>query len=402
MRSIKQTKRFLILILLGLFLFSCQNENFEETQLLPQSETDVSKELAKTVAKNFAYDQEVSKQLKNGLKKSAFRTTDFKSEQKVKEVITIKTSNQLPAFYIINLEPKGYVIVSGNKKETPILAFSDSGYFEYDSLAIKTIGLYDWMENRKKRIKELRNNPSIEVADSVVEQWVYMAPPEDDEVIISGGTVYEQVGPLLSTTWNQGCGYNNLLESCSSGGSCGRVWAGCVATATAQVMRYWEHPSSYSWSAMPNGSGSNETSRLMRDIGDAVDMNYGCNGSGASTEDARDALVYEFGYSSSAEYVHVHSDVVVTQLNYNYPLIMRGEGSGGHAFVCEGYKRTRHIQIHNPGTYYEYETSFISGFYLYMNWGWGGWLDGWFLFNDMTPGSHNYNSDRRMIINVHP
>jgi hypothetical protein len=140
----------------------------------------------------------------------------------------------------------------------------------------------------------------------------------------------------------------------------------------------------------------------MRDIGDAVDMNYGCNGSGASTEDARDALVYEFGYSSSAEHVHVHSDVVVTQLNYNYPLIMRGEGSGGHAFVCEGYKRTRHIQIHNPGTYYEYETSFISGFYLYMNWGWGGWLDGWFLFNDMTPGSHNYNSDRRMIINVHP
>jgi hypothetical protein len=371
MRSIKQTKRFLTFILLGLFLFSCQKEIIEESQLTQLSETDVSAELAITVAKNFAYDQEVSNQLKSGLKKSAFRTADFKSTQKVKEVVTIKSSDFLPAFYIINLEPKGYVIVSGNKKETPILAFSDSGYFEYDTLAIKTIGLYEWMENRKKRIKELRNNPSIEVADSVEEQWDYMAPPEggDDEVIISGGTVYEQVGPLLSTTWNQGCGYNNLLSTCSSGGSCGRVWTGCVATATAQVMRYWEHPSSYTWSAMPNTSGSDETSRLMRDIGNAVDMDYGCSGSSASTEDARDALVDDFGYSSSAQYVYVHSDVVVTQLNYHYPLIMRGEGSGGHAFVCEGYKRNRHIQIHNPGTYYEYETSIISDFYLYMNWG---------------------------------
>ncbi len=370
MRSIKKIKQFLTLVLLGVFLFSCQKETIKKTQPALLSETDVSVELATSVAKNFAYDQAVSKQLKRSIEKSAFRANDFKSEQKVKKVVSIKSAEQLPAFYIVNLEPEGFVLVSGNKKEAPILAFSETGYFEYDSLSIKSIGLFDWIEARKNRIKELRNNPSIDVVDRIEKQWDYMAPPEgdDDEVIISGGTVYQQVGPLLNTTWNQGCGYNNLLASCSSGGSCSRVWAGCVATATAQVMRYWQHPSSYTWSAMPNNSGSNETSRLMKDIGDAVDMNYDCSGSGASTEDARDALVNEFGYSSGAQYVYVHSDVVVTQLNYHYPLIMRGEGSGGHAFVCEGYRRNRHIVIHNPGTYYEYETSIISDFYLWMNW----------------------------------
>jgi hypothetical protein len=131
-------------------------------------------------------------------------------------------------------------------------------------------------------------------------------------------------------------------------------------------------------------------------------MSYSCSASSASTEDVVDVLVDEFNYSSNASYVYLCGSTIVAQLNNNWPILMRGSGSGGHAWVCDGYRRNRHIHIHNPGTYYEYETSTISDFYLSMNWGWGGNNNGWFLYNDFTPGNHNYNSNRKMIINIHP
>lgn len=409
MDKLKETRWVLTLILIGLFISSCQKNKLEETLLTVQSETDVSIELATTVAKNFVYDQAFFQRSSNDLKNSSLRTLDFKSDQKIKEITIAKSFDDLLAFYVVEFDPEGFVIVAGNRKETPILAFSENGCFEYDPSTIESTGLHEWIETIKKKIAELRNNPLIEVADSIEEQWDYMAPPEDDEIVISGGTVYEQKGPYLSTSWNQGIGYNEEAPFCNCAipGN-GKAFTGCVATATAQVMKFWEYPSSYNWNEMPNNTGCIETSKLMRDIADEVDMNWGCyseGGSGAVTSKVRNALVSKFGYSNEVKYTIVNFNTIVTQLNYGWPVIMRGrepDNSGGHTWVCDGYKRNRHITIHNPGTYYEYETSTISSYYLQMNWGWGGTSDGWYLYNDMTPGDNNLNRDRYIIINIHP
>jgi hypothetical protein len=396
MTTIKQIKYFLAIILIGFFLFSCQKEQVKTNH----SDTDVTIALATKVAQNFAYDQ-AFQQNPNSLKKVNFRSSNFISDMKIKNVLTIKINDITPAFYVIRFEPEGFIIVAGTKKETPILAYSEKGYFEYNPLLKETNGLNEWIEVRKEKIKNLIKNPQIEVADSIKEQWDFSAPPIDDETIVSGGTVSEQKGPLLSTAWDQGCGYNDLLDICSAGGSCGRVWTGCVATATAQVMRYWQYPSNYTWATMPDSAGSAETSRLMEDIGDAVDMTYGCEGSSALTSEARNALVNTFGYSSSASYVNYNTSTLVTQLNLNWPVILRGQGTGGHAWVCDGYRRNKSTSIHNPGTYYEYETYTFSPLFLWMNWGWGGTSNGWFLYDDFTPLAHNFNTDRKMIINIH-
>lgn len=402
MDKLKQTRQFITVILIGLSLFSCHREEEEKSRSTSQAVTDVSIELATNVAKNFAYDQ-VFLQNTNNLKNCSFRSSNFISDKEIRNVLTIRIDDKTPAFYVVQFEPEGFIAVSGTKKETPILAYSESGYFEYNYLLVESNGLNEWVETRKEKIKSLIRNPLIGVADSIEEQWDYAAPPIDGEEIVSGGTVYEQKGPLLSTTWNQGCGYNDLLNACTDGGSCGRVWTGCVATATAQVMRYWEHPNTYTWSSMPNNSGSAETSRLMRDIGNAVNMSYGCDGSSAYTSDARDALVNTFGYSGYASYVTYNTSTLVTQLNASWPVILRGQGTGGHAWVCDGYRRNRYISIHNPGTYYEYETYTFSPLYLWMNWGWGPFGgNGWFLYDDFTPGANNFNTDRKMIINIHP
>ena len=84
---------------------------------------------------------------------------------------------------------------------------------------------------------------------------------------------------------------------------------------------------------------------------------------------------------------------------------MRGnspDGGTGHAWVCDGYRRNINIVIHNPGTVYEYESSFVSDFYLRMNWGWSGrYNTAWFLYGVYTPGSSNYSSNSKMLINIH-
>ena len=401
MNRFKLTKQFLTIILIGFFLFSCNKEEEERTLSDSHSDADVSIELATKVAQNFASDQAFL-QNPNKLNKASFRSKSFISDKKIKNVLTISNDNNTPAFYVFNFEPEGFIIVAGTKKETPILAYSESGYFEYNPLSSKSNGLNEWIDNRKEKINELNNNQLIGIADSIQEQWDRSAPPMDKEIIVLGGTVYEQKGPLLSTNWSQGYGYNDSLGICATGGSGGRVWTGCVATATAQVMRYWKHPSFYTWDAMPNNSGSPETSRLMRDIGKAVKMSYGCDWSEAYTSDARNALVNKYGYSGSASYVTYNTSILVTQLNAGWPVILRGEGTGGHAWVCDGYRRNIATWIHNPDTYYEYETYTISPLYLWMNWGFGPYgSNGWFLYNDFTPGSDNFNTDRKMIVNIH-
>lgn len=109
--------------------------------------------------------------------------------------------------------------------------------------------------------------------------------------------VYTQVGPLISTTWDQGCYYNAYCPPTSSGGACGRVWTGCNATAMAQIFKYYNYPTSgmsyhcnanapshcidfstqtYNYAAMPNSLSSHneEVAKLMYHIGIAVDMQW--------------------------------------------------------------------------------------------------------------------------------
>ena len=405
MNRLKWTKQFFILILMGLLFFSCQKKDVELEKSNIEQKTDVSLELAKKVALNYAHDFFDEANLKS--KKINFRDASYKSDRIIQKVLTIENETKKPLMYVIQLESQGFIIVSGTKKSTPILAFSKTGKFDVNEVENLPIGVSDWIEGQKKRLKNLKELEANFISDDITSQWKIlecMAPPHDDEIIISGGTVHEEVGPLTSTTWSQGVGYNNNAPyyGCSNTDN-GRAWAGCVAVATAQIMKYWEHPNSYNWSLMPDDAGSSETSRLIRDIGDEVIMIYGCSGSGAAMENVVDALVYEFNYSSSASYVHVWGSTIVTQLNYGWPIIMSGSGSAGHAWVCDGYKRNRHIHIHNPGTYYEYETSTISNYYLQMSWGQNdGLYNAWYLYNDYTPGSSNFNSNNRMIINIHP
>lgn len=108
---------------------------------------------------------------------------------------------------------------------------------------------------------------------------------------------------------------------------------------------------------------------LMKDCGVSLNMNYGPV-SGASIYSYTPAFKNYFRYSSrtvnrsgceTAEFTRIITD----ELQEGRPIIYCGTGEdGGHAFVVDGYD---------------------TNYFLHVNWGWGGYSDGYFDMNYMDP-----------------
>ena len=94
------------------------------------------------------------------------------------------------------------------------------------------LGQYEW--------KKLMEESGINTYNSKL-KVIDPDPPPDCE-----DHTYYTRGPLLGTRWGQGCGYNSYCPYNPESPYCFRCPTGCVATAMAQVMRYWQYPTYYS------------------------------------------------------------------------------------------------------------------------------------------------------------
>lgn len=327
----------------------------------------------------------------------------------VSQSLSVPDENGQPNLHIVNYEEGGYAIVSADNRVHPILAITELG-----SLTLKEKnlpeGLLLWlaetseMVSYTKKINEPRTDLMIqswELCETRAISLQTESPcPEDCD-----RNYFSQVSPLLSTIWNQGVGFNNYAPymGCSSPAN-GRPPAGCVATATAQVMKYHQYPSNYPWSSMPDSSGSSATSLLMHDIGSSVNMNFGCEGSGAFTNSIPDALIDDFGYQS-ASYSDFSFWTLKQDLNAGRPVILSASKDEfcvlvwcvalkGHAWVVDGY-----IEYEVWDYACENGNVYVS---LHMNWGWGGSYDGWYSYSDWSPGSSSYDYGKKMVHNINP
>jgi len=337
------------------------------------------------------------------------RTTTYLRKRTVKNDITLFEKN-VPYFYIFNYDTGGFAIISTSKRTMPVLGYSEKGTFNKDSLPL---GLLLWLDGEHSVIEGLRTK-HIEPQAATTENWSFMTcpPPALDIVTQSATSVQPALtctptgspityikGPLLQTTWDQGCGYNTYCPSATNG-PCGYAWTGCVATSVSQVMRYWQYPSTYNWSSMPNNTGSDEIARLMHDVGVAVNMAYGGTGSSAYQDTVPGALKNIFHYSS-ASYGSLKPITVQSNLSAGEPVILGGCNSKGsilgvttsysdcHSWVCDGYWST------DFGTY--------STLMFHMNFGWSSYCDGWYDFDswDLPDGdTFQYGDD--MVYNIHP
>jgi hypothetical protein len=384
---------------------SCQKQDFSKQESPAQSEI-VPIQTAREIAQKFAQKKFPKNQSKNIA--PVIEKEETISEQKV------------PYFYIFNMADKGgFVIVSAEKYEHPILAYGEEGEFKKEGAPY---GLISWIETTKSNISYIRAG-RVDTRRQSIAEWNVLArefempslsklPP--DEPGCQDYSVSVTKGPFVTTAWGQGCGYNDFVPIDPSGARCGRYPTGCVATAMAQVMHYWQYPSSYGWASMANTYPTYETARLMDDIGGAVGMSYATSGSGASHGSIPGAFINVFGYSTaqSIGYGTSSYNTVRTQLSANKPVLLSGyhdkntswfgfvvEYSTGHEWVCDGYIDTDVYWCNSDGS--SGGAGYLS---FHMNWGWDGTANGWYGFNSWAPYGQGYNFQyyKQAIINIHP
>ena len=309
-------------------------------------------------------------------------------------------------FYVVNMDD-GFVIVSADDRVTPILGYSTSSRFDYDNVP-ENMALF--LEGYRQEIAYCINN-SEPASTETSRNWQRLLNQE------SLPATRASVSPLLQTTWSQDPYYNNYCPVDAANTYSGHAVTGCVATAMAQIIRYWQWPTAgfnshsytcdygtlsvnygaatYNYSNMPNALSSsssstqiNEVAKLMYHCGVAVNMDYGADESGAYSIDVPSALRNYFAYANPGTYVEKASysasnwtTLIKNELNNARPVYYSGSGSaGGHAFVFDGYD--------NNG-------------YFHINWGWGGNCDGYFSVSSLSPTSnYDFSQYQAAIIGI--
>ncbi len=285
-----------------------------------------------------------------------------------------------PSFYVfIPDSGHGFVIVSGEQSESPIIAYS----FENDMTLPDELPL-----EMVEYLKGINSDVAMARANSTNRVSTRAAAP-----VTEIGNVVKY---LETANWGQGSPYNQLTTN-ESGTVC---LTGCIPTAFAIVMRYHEWPASpaktiynvytypdiiaqkdyiYNWSDMPLNNPSNEQgkaiSALMQHLGHVFMVNYGTGST--SVEELNGKLSSFWGYNeSNAQRMNYTDDAWIArlkeELDANRPMVYcasnSSTGDSRHAFVLDGYTDKN---------------------YFHFNWGWNGSCNGYFLLSSMIADTRN-------------
>lgn len=319
-------------------------------------------------------------------------------------VIIIQNDKSTPLIYVFtDRGSRSFMALSANKSAYPLLAWS----FESGFMTKKNEGMKDYFRLAALQIEETQKLDLV--SDATIDNaWSNMEKSGTPR-----GDNSKNLSPLLSTTWDQGCYYNGMAPAHTSG-PCGRCYAGCVATAMAQVMKYHNYPPSgigshsygtmgygllsanfanttYHWDSMPNAINDSNfhIAQLLFHCGVSVEMSYAPDGSGAFTADAREAYVNYFNYAPYATYSERGAvgdtewgQILMYELDCSRPILYHGYGTdGGHAFVCDGYDGPTHF---------------------HFNWGWSGYGNGYYYVNNLNPGGSGFSDGQGIVFMIEP
>lgn len=292
----------------------------------------------------------------------------------------IKDAASEPALYVFTYSgERGFMLLSADDAAVPLVGYSETNGFSPEAMPENVAS---WISLYATQIQEARGKTPYRAAKRRAGEKA-------------------EIAPMLTTTWNQTSPYNNLCPIVYGS----RAVTGCVATAMAQVMKYWEYPrvgqgsitysptsmdtelsmdfsatefdwanmlDKYSWNA--KGVSVTAVATLMKACGYSVKMTYTGGSSGAYSHDIANALKTYFGYDKGAarqarsqfNSQEAWNNMIYSELQNVGPVILNGQSAeGGHCFVCDGYDG--------------------NGYY-HINWGWGGLSDGYFLLDYLTPG----------------
>ena len=346
-------------------------------------------------------DQETAKRLGQSFVKANFEFT--RQSNQLNLVQTAYSERGEACYYIFNVGDTGFVILAADDNYRPVIGYSDRGTFNPEDMAP---ALAEYLEVVRQGVMSASVASSASVA--VAADWAML---EKNGRLVSrhGGREDEFI---VQTTWNQNYPYNYFCPE-GEGGPGGHCYAGCVATAAAQLMKFWNHPiqgqgsytyipedhpeygpltanfgeTTYDWDNMPNAISNNSpieqieaVAQLIYHVGVSVDMNYRPTSSGAVTGKLCQTMPAYFFYTDQMDnlyrenYTHEgYMQLVINSIDMNWPMVQRG---GGHAYVLDGYNDNDMV---------------------HFNWGWSGSSDGWFNIDE-----HGYADGESIIYNYVP
>jgi hypothetical protein len=259
-----------------------------------------------------------------------------------------------PVYYIVYLEPSGFVIVSGDDLVEPIIGFTEEGTFNPSPDSLFGRLVTNDLNRRLAAVRSTFSPLSLSSQTTVTNtqmKWNYFmsiaeaSEGEFDLMAVEPETVSDvRVAPLIKAIWGQrsACGFDCYNYYTPNNYPCG-----CVATTLAQLMKHHQYPRSpndydpneadgrrrfwievdevmedeprflrggdgnggpYEWDAMPNVPSCNTRSNqrqaigaICYDAGIASNMHYTEEGSGTTLGEARRALLDVFKYSNAIE-----------------------------------------------------------------------------------------------------
>lgn len=389
-------KSLLFLLVTLVFFISCQKENVELKEKY-LGEHFINEKLALEIASNLVWDRKIS------LEADVNRILPA-----ISEIVPVENELQETMFYIINYKGGGFVILSADNRVEPILAYSETNNFN-TSFTNLPITLQGWLEGQVADISYVKNN-NVEAQIGINDLWTSPSsmlynnysidnkvsplaegegpPSEPCEDYLEFSSV-----PILSTTWHQFCGFNDLMPTLT----CVEkpcylnlnAHVGCVPLAIAQIMFHHKSPSSYSWSSMLLNSGNTITATLLKDIWDIIPSNkkyFNCDGTYVEADYDISNVFYNFGYSNVSVSNNFSASLVASSSNAGRPVILSGSnGTTSHVWITDAAYRYLQLVQNCPSA------QFIAYEYFHMRWGWyNGQSDGWYKKGSFNP-NNSYN-----------
>jgi hypothetical protein len=351
--------------------------------------------------------------------------TSGTSVQRV-ETFTDQAGN--PLYYIAYLDPSGFVIVAADDLVEPIIGFAVTGQF--DPSANNPLGALV-SNDLAGRVACARQPGSVSPDPNAVQaqaKWQQLSPANGGPVISPKGLISVsdvRVAPLTQTTWDQQTAAAVGTTACYNyytppygDGNPANYPAGCVATAMAQLMRYYQFPSvgvgatgfsvysdgsprtyylhggdgaggPYVWGNMPLVPPTGPTlaqcqaiGALVADAGATVNMRYSNSGSTSSLSDGKTALVSTFHYASARYGAKSSSNIgagltnmINPNLDARYPVLLSilSNSGTGHAVVADGYGYS------------------LSTLYHHLNLGWSGVATVWYALPLIDTSFYTFN-----------
>lgn len=214
---------------------------------------------------------------------------------------------------------------------------------------------------------------------------------------------------FVQSTWSQRDGYNDAYDRINGS----LPPAGCGPVALGQIMRYYEYPKTYNWSAMPYNEASYTTSELLYDIAIAANADIQESSTGTQVGDMLDALQgYNYKYNEVSDH---DASKTWNEITQKHPVCMIGtfeNTNEGHAWVASGAKYQGIAYVYDLYTFrerfnfvsvYRYTVDCLPIYYFYMNWGWAdGYRNGYYHDINIAPTSSGKIIDRIDIYGIVP